>query len=43
MAGQINVTVHALGILLCLPHNLEPDERIEDVPLGAGPCVQKGG
>lgn len=36
LAGQINVTIHALGILLCLPHLLEPDERIEYVSLGAG-------
>lgn len=28
-AGQINVTIHALGILLCLPHILEPDERVK--------------
>lgn len=36
MAGQINVTIHALGILLCLPHILEPSERVEYVSLGAG-------
>lgn len=36
LAGQINVTIHALGILLCLPHILEPDERVEYVSLGAG-------
>lgn len=36
LAGQINVTIHALGILLCLPHLLEPDEKIEYVSLGAG-------
>lgn len=35
-AAQINVTIHALGILLCLPHILEPDERVEYVSLGAG-------
>lgn len=35
-AGQINVTIHALGILLCLPHILEPGERVEYVSLGAG-------
>ena len=35
-AGQINVTIHALGILLCLPHLLEPGERVESVSLGAG-------
>lgn len=36
LAGQINVTIHALGILLCLPHILEPEERVEYVSLGAG-------
>jgi hypothetical protein len=36
IAGQINVTIHALGILLCLPHILEPGERVEYVSLGAG-------
>lgn len=36
LAGQINVTIHALGILLCLPHLLEPNEKIEYVSLGAG-------
>lgn len=24
LAGQINVVIHALGILLCLPHILQP-------------------
>ncbi|AKC08514.1 MULTISPECIES: hypothetical protein [Rhizobium/Agrobacterium group] len=36
LGSQINVTIHALGILLCLPHILEPDERVEYVSLGAG-------
>lgn len=36
LAGQINVTIHALGILLCLPHILEAGERVESVSLGAG-------
>ena len=36
LAGQINVVVHALGILLCLPHLLEGDETIDYVSLGAG-------
>ncbi|HTC06895.1 MAG TPA: hypothetical protein VK749_26080 [Xanthobacteraceae bacterium] len=36
LAGQVNVAIHALGILLCLPHILEPDERVEYVSLGAG-------
>ena len=36
IAGQINVTIHALGILLCLPHILEDGEEVEYVSLGAG-------
>jgi hypothetical protein len=36
MAGQINVVVHALGILLALPAILEDGERVEDLSLGAG-------
>ena len=36
LAGQINVTIHALGILLCLPHILEPGETVDYVSLGAG-------
>jgi len=36
LAGQINVTIHALGILLCLPHILEEGERVEYVSHGAG-------
>jgi hypothetical protein len=36
LAGQINVMIHALGILLCLPHILETGERVEYVSLGAG-------
>jgi hypothetical protein len=35
-AEQINVTIHALGILLSLPHLLEKGERVEYVSLGAG-------
>src|SRR5258708_14815430 len=31
LAGQINVTIHALGILLCLPHILRPEEVIDYV------------
>jgi hypothetical protein len=41
IAGQINVVIHALGILLCLPHILEADERIEYVSLGAGNTGKK--
>ena len=36
IAGQINVVIHALGILLCLPHILNDGEKIEYVSLGAG-------
>jgi hypothetical protein len=36
LAAQINVTIHALGILLCLPHILEDGETVEYVSLGAG-------
>jgi hypothetical protein len=36
LSGQINITIHALGILLCLPHILEPGEEVEYVSLGAG-------
>ena len=36
LAGQINVTIYALGILLCLPHILEAGKTVEYVSLGAG-------
>lgn len=36
VAGQINVLVHALGILTALPYILEPGETIESLSLGAG-------
>ena len=36
IAGQVNVAIHALGILLCLPHILEADEPVTYVSLGAG-------
>ncbi len=36
LAGQVNVVIHALGILLCLPHILEGGEKVEYVSLGAG-------
>jgi hypothetical protein len=36
LAGQINVSIHATGILLCLPHILEPGESVDYVSLGAG-------
>lgn len=36
LAGQIHVVIHAVGILVVLPHILARDERIESVSLGAG-------
>jgi hypothetical protein len=36
LAGQVNVAIHATGILLCLPHLLEGGETVEYVSLGAG-------
>jgi hypothetical protein len=36
VAGEVNVAIHALGILLALPHVLDPGERIESLSLGAG-------
>ena len=36
VAGQINVVIHAIGILLCLPHILEAGERLSSLSLGAG-------
>ncbi len=36
LVGQLNVVIHALGILLCLPKILEAGETIESVSLGAG-------
>lgn len=36
LAGQVNVVIHALGILLCLPKVLQTDEVIESISLGAG-------
>jgi hypothetical protein len=35
-AGQINVLIHSVGILVILPCILEEDEKIEYVSLGAG-------
>src|SRR5215213_5791601 len=35
-AGQINTVIHALGILLTMPHILEPGERVKYLSLGAG-------
>jgi len=36
LAAQIDVVIHTLGILLCLPHILRTGEIIEYVSLGAG-------
>ncbi|HET6842341.1 MAG TPA: hypothetical protein VFK06_11760 [Candidatus Angelobacter sp.] len=36
LAGQIDVVIHVLGMLLCLPHILRSGEVIEYVSLGAG-------
>lgn len=35
-AAQINVVIHAIGILTALPHILADGERIESLSLGAG-------
>lgn len=35
-AAEINVVIHALGVLLLVPELLEADERIEYLSLGAG-------
>lgn len=35
-ACQVNVLIHALGILIALPHILSHDERVEALSLGAG-------
>ena len=36
LAGQVDVTIHALGILLCLPCILQAGETVEYLSLGAG-------
>jgi hypothetical protein len=36
VSGQIDVVIHTLGILLCLPHILLSDEIITYTSLGAG-------
>lgn len=36
VSAQIDVVVHSLGILLCLPHLLQAGEVIEDLSIGAG-------
>ena len=41
VAGQINVAVHAVGLLLALPALLKHHERIESLSLGAGNTGRK--
>jgi hypothetical protein len=36
LAAQVNVVIHAVGILVALPHILGRNERIESISLGAG-------
>jgi len=40
-SGQINVLVHAIGILNALPHILEEGEIVENLSLGAGNTGRK--
>jgi hypothetical protein len=35
-AGQVNVLIHAVGILIALPKILEPGETVQSLSLGAG-------
>lgn len=41
LAGQINVIIHAAGIIRSLPSLLKPGETIESVSLGAGNTGRK--
>jgi hypothetical protein len=41
VAAQVNTAIHALGIILCLPHILEDGEIVEYVSLGAGNTGRK--
>lgn len=41
LAGQINVIIHTLGILVSLPNILETDENIQCLSLGAGNTGKK--
>jgi hypothetical protein len=41
LAGEINVVIHTLGILLSLPHILEEGEAVESLSLGAGNTGRK--
>lgn len=36
VVGQIDVMIHAVGILVSLPYILDPTERVESLSLGAG-------
>ena len=36
VAAQVSTAIHALGIILCLPHILEDGETVEYVSLCAG-------
>lgn len=36
LAGQFNVVIHVVGILISLPYILEEGERVESLSLGAG-------
>jgi hypothetical protein len=36
IAAQVHVAIHAIGIIRCLPHLLEPGERVAYASLGAG-------
>jgi len=36
LAGQINVVIHAIGIITSLPYILEEGEQVESLSLGAG-------
>ena len=41
LSAQVNVSIHALGILTCLPHILLRDEKVESVSLVAGNTGRK--
>jgi len=41
VAGQINVVIHAIGIMLLLPKILEPGEIVESMSIGAGNTGKK--
>src|SRR3989339_1184835 len=41
LVGQLNVIIHAVGILTVIPNILESDEIIEELSLGAGNTGRK--